>query len=351
MEEKIVFTVKSRENISVGNILPEYRLIIGKAATNAIDMKDNHILTKTSVRCALSLLCCMLWGSAFPCIKLGFEWLQIETVGEKIMFAGYRFLLAGLITFAVACLLEKRIIKIQKPFALHILGLGVLNTTMEYVCFYIGMSYITGTKGSIIDAASTFISILMAHFLIRGERLTWRSGLGCIIGFAGIVIINMEGITGGISFMGEGMMLISMIIHGACTVFTKPLAKKNAPMTITAYQMAFGSVFLILIGFAAGGHVICFDGKSALLLVYMAVLSATAFSVWTLLLKYNEVGKVAIFGFSIPVFGMLLSSLLLGEAIFTFKNIVALICVSAGIIIVNLPQKRKKPAGGGAHDI
>ena len=318
-------------------------------------MKDDHILTKTSVRCGLSVLCCMLWGSAFPCIKLGYEWMQIETAGEKIVFAGYRFLVAGAITFVVACLLEKRIIRIQKPFVPHILGLGLLNTTTQYTCFYIGMSYITGTKGSIIDAASTFISILLAHFLIRGEKLTWRSGLGCIIGFAGIVIINIEGIAGEITFMGEGLMLISMVAHGACTVFTKPLAKKNAPMTVTAYQMAFGSVFLILIGFAAGGHVISFDIKSMLLLFYMAVLSATAFSVWTLLLKYNEVGKVAIFGFSIPVFGMLLSSVLLGEAIFTIKNLTALACVSAGIIIVNLPQRRnagrKKPVEGGAHDI
>lgn len=318
-------------------------------------MKDDHILTKTSVRCGLALLCCMLWGSAFPCIKLGYEWLQIETAGEKIVFAGYRFLLAGFLTFAVACLIEKRIIRIQRPFVPHILGLGFLNTTTQYTCFYIGMSYITGTKGSIIDAASTFISILLAHFLIRGEKLTWRSGLGCIIGFAGIVIINMEGITGGITFMGEGLMIISMVVHGACTVFSKPLVKKNAPMTITAYQMAFGSVFLVLIGFAAGGHVIRFDGKSALLLLYMAILSATAFSVWTLLLKYNEVGKVAIFGFSIPVFGMLLSSILLGEAIFTLKNIMALVCVSAGIIIVNLPQKRGREAEetgkGGSHDI
>lgn len=296
-------------------------------------------MTKTSVRCSLAILCCVLWGSAFPCIKIGYEWLQIETVGEKIMFAGYRFLLAGIITFCVASIIEKRIIRIRKPSVPHVLGLGLLNTTTQYVCFYIGLSYVTGTKGSIIDAASTFVSILLAHFIIRGERMTWRSSTGCFIGFAGIIVINLEGISGGVSFMGEGMMLLSMVAHGASTVFTKPITQKNAPMAVTAYQMTFGAAFLVLIGFLTGGHLITFDGRSVLLLIYMSLLSATAFSIWTMLLKYNEVGKVAIFGFSIPIFGSLLSSILLGEVFFSIKNVVALICVCAGIIIVNLPKK------------
>ena len=67
----------------------------------------------------------------------------------------------------------------------------------------------------------------------------------------------------------------------------------------------------------------------------MAVISSVAFSLWTLLLKYNPVGTVSIYGFTNPVFGVILSALFLGEQAFTLQNLGALILVSLGIIVVN----------------
>lgn len=106
-------------------------------------------------------------------------------------------------------------------------------------------------------------------------------------------------------------------------------------MTITAYQTLFGSILLIVIGLLLDGQVEGFTWKSSLLLVYMAMLSTVAFSLWTMLLKYNTVGKVAVYGFSIPIFGVLFSAMFLGEQAFSLKNLAALILVSGGILIVN----------------
>ena len=78
-----------------------------------------------------------------------------------------------------------------------------------------------------------------------------------------------------------------------------------------------------------------FNMRSTLLLLYMSLLSTVAFSIWAELLKYNSVGKVAIFGFSIPIFGVALSAVFLGEQMASVKNLAALICVSIGIIIIN----------------
>lgn len=297
------------------------------------------VLKKSSVRCILALLCCALWGSAFPCIKIGYAWLDIQSVGSQILFAGYRFFLAGFMTFGAACILEKRIVTIKRESVPHVMGIGFLQTTVQYVCFYIGMSHVTGTKGSIINASSAFFSILLAHFLIKGERINWKKGAGCLIGFAGVVLINLGGISGGFSFMGEGMIFICTAVYGACSVLMKLISHRASPMALTAWQLLFGGFLLIAIGFAAGGHIAGFDGRSVLLLIYMALISAAGFSIWTALLKYNPVGKVAIFGFSIPVFGVLLSALFLGETLASFKNLLALICVSLGIIVVNLPEK------------
>ncbi len=54
----------------------------------------------TAVRVFLALVCCALWGSAFPCVKIGYEMFQVEGSGSQILFAGYRFFLAGVLTLS-----------------------------------------------------------------------------------------------------------------------------------------------------------------------------------------------------------------------------------------------------------
>ena len=289
------------------------------------------------VICVLALLCCALWGSAFPCIKIGYEWMEIEGTGSQILFAGYRFFLSGVLTFVLGCLLERRILRMKRENFGVIFRQGVLQTTIQYVCFYIGLAHTTGAKGSIINASNAFVSIVAAHYMIRSERMTWKKGLGCILGLAGVVLVNLEpgGFGGGFRFLGEGMVLLCTIAYGVSTVLLKMISDRESPMTITAYQTLIGSALLIVIGWLLHGDVGVFTWKSAALLFYMALLSTVAFSLWTLLLKYNPVGKVAVYGFTIPSFGVLLSGILLGETIFSVKYLAALLFVSGGVILVN----------------
>ena len=160
---------------------------------------------------------------------------------------------------------------------------------------------------------------------------------GCLVGFVGIIIINLEpgAWSSGFTFLGEGMVLVCAFSYGISSVTLKMISDREKPVTITAYQLLFGGAVLILIGAAAGGNVSGFTVRSSLLLLYMSLLSTVAFSIWAALLTYNSVGKVAIFGFSIPVFGVALSAIFLGEQVVSVKNLAALICVSVGIIIIN----------------
>ena len=130
-------------------------------------------------------------------------------------------------------------------------------------------------------------------------------------------------------------MLLCTIAYGVSTVLLKIISDRESPMTITAYQTLIGSVLLIVTGWCLHGEVSVNTWKSSALLFYMALLSTVAFSLWTLLLKYNPVGKVAVYGFTIPIFGVLLSGILLGETIFSVKYVAALIFVSGGVILVN----------------
>lgn len=291
----------------------------------------------TVTRTILALLCCALWGSAFPCVKIGYELFHIEGAGSQILFAGYRFFMAGMFTFLLGCALKKRIITMKISSVPYVFGQGLLQTTIQYICFYIGLAHTTGAKGSVINASNTFFSIIAAHFLMKSEKLTARKVIGCLVGFAGIIIINLEpgAWSSGFSWLGEGMVLVCAFSYGMSSVTLKMISDREEPVTITAYQLLLGGAVLIAIGAITGGKVQGFNTQSTLLLLYMSLLSTVAFSIWAELLKYNSVGNVAIFGFSIPIFGVALSAVFLGEQMASVKNLAALVCVSIGIIIIN----------------
>ena len=291
----------------------------------------------TVTRTILALLCCALWGSAFPCVKIGYELFHIEGAGSQILFAGYRFFMAGMFTFLLGCALKKRIITMKISSVPYVFGQGLLQTTIQYICFYIGLAHTTGAKGSVINASNTFFSIIAAHFLMKSEKLTARKVIGCLVGFAVIIIINLEpgAWSSGFSWLGEGMVLVCAFSYGMSSVTLKMISDREEPVTITAYQLLFGGAVLIAIGAITGGKVQGFNMQSTLLLLYMSLLSTVAFSIWAELLKYNSVGNVAIFGFSIPIFGVALSAVFLGEQMASVKNLAALVCVSIGIIIIN----------------
>jgi drug/metabolite transporter (DMT)-like permease len=103
---------------------------------------------------------------------------------------------------------------------------------------------------------------------------------------------------------------------------------------------------LTVMGLIGGGHFASFSLGAGALIVYLATVSAVAFALWSLLLRQNAVGAVAVFNFEIPIFGAILAALVLGEGVLEWKNLVALALVSVGIWLVTTTAK--KPVAASA---
>ncbi|MCD8198462.1 MAG: DMT family transporter [Lachnospiraceae bacterium] len=284
----------------------------------------------------LANICCALWGSAFPSVKVGYAWLDISRTSDQIVFAGLRFTLAGIQLFALYPLLYHKVCRLKKGMYSRAFGLGMVQTFLQYFFFYIGMANVTGVKGSIINAANSFFAIVLAHFFIRGEQMNPQKAIGCLLGLSGVIAVNWGGdFSGGFSLTGEGFMLIAGFSYGAAQILSKKLVRDENPVSIICYNFLFGGASLLAIGFLMGGTIPHFTGKSLLLLFYMGIISAGAFSIWTLLLKYNQVSRVSMFNFMTPVYGCLFSALVLGESLWRPEVLAALALVCVGILIVN----------------
>jgi drug/metabolite transporter (DMT)-like permease len=285
----------------------------------------------------MAVLCCLLWGSAFPAVKAGYAMLHVAKTdtATQMLFAGWRFLAAGLILLVLA-ILNRKPLAVPRAMVGRVVGLGFFQTTLQYVFFYVGLAHATGVKSSIMNATGAFFGVILAHFLYRNDRLTPRKVAGCLLGFAGVVAVNLggKGLDFEFSLLGEGFVIVAAFVLAAASIWGKGISQTVDPMVMTGWQLTIGGTGLLAIGFVAGGHLGGFDVRSMALLAYMAGLSAAAFARWSLLIKHNPVGMLAVFNFLIPVFGVLLSAVFLQEPVLAWKNAVALALVCAGIWLV-----------------
>ena len=300
-------------------------------------------LSKTWVVILLAMFCCFLWGSAFPCIKIGYRMFEIGggDTAAQILFAGTRFSLAGLMVILAFSFINGRFVKPHSPEKIAVLS--IFQTILQYVPFYIGLAHTTGVKSSIITGSGVFLTILVSGLIFKQEKLTGKKMFGTILGFAGVVIINVVGTTldFNMSFSGEGLIFVAALSSAFSSAFIKKFSKSADVVMLSGYQFFVGGIVMIVIGSTMGGKLKFSSWESGLLLFYMGFISAAAYTIWSILLKYNNVSKVSACKFMNPVFGVLLSFVFLHEnSQIGMQTLAALLLVCAGIYIVNVGEKR-----------
>ena len=301
------------------------------------------IFTKPYVLIFSALLCCALWGSASPAIKIGYQLLSVSGVPSTILFAGVRFFMAGVITVLIYSLARRRFLYPKKENIPRVLTVSAFQTVIQYIFFYIGLANTTSVKGTIASGSSAFFCVLIASLVFKQEKLTAKKILACVLGFAGIIVVNLSGLTLTMNFLGDGFVILSTVSYAFSSVLMKRFSKHEDPVVISGYQFIVGGAFMIILGLSLGGEISLSSGGGIALLIYLAFLSAIAYALWGLLLKFNPVSRVSIFSFTTPIFGTILSILLLpGTSGTSPINIaITLVLVSAGIFLLNYTGKKK----------
>lgn len=216
------------------------------------------IFARKNIVFASATLCCLLWGSSYPAIKSGYELFQIATndISSKVVFAGYRFVFAGLLLLLLALAQRKPIGRLSPRQFGQLTVLGLTQTAIQYTFFYIGLAYTTGAKGSIMNATATFFSVMLAHFIYQNDKISYNKALGCILGFAGVMIVNFNSGLQDFHFVwnGDGFVVLAAFILSAATLYGKRISQTVDPMVMTGWQLAIGGVMLVVGGYITGGN-------------------------------------------------------------------------------------------------
>ncbi|SEM51396.1 Permease of the drug/metabolite transporter (DMT) superfamily [Mesobacillus persicus] len=299
----------------------------------------------------IAIICTLLWGSAFPVLKLSNTELQIAANDPvaQIVFAGMRFLLAGLILLTFLFVTNRRQLIVKRSHLLILILFGTIQTAVQYYFFYIGLSNVSGMQGAILSSSGIFLAVILAHFYYKNDHMNWKKSVGILAGFAGIIIANWgKEFQFDFQLAGEGYMILAGLTSAVATIMTKELATGISPVTLTGWQLTIGATLLLIIGVPQlSENAIIFTGVGWGLLIYAAFLSSIAFALWTSVLKYNKAGEVSIYNFLTPVFGTILSAWLVPGESLNLMVIAAIGFVAFGIIIMNMNYSKKQIAPAG----
>jgi drug/metabolite transporter (DMT)-like permease len=310
-------------------------------------------MTKTSIfqrpiwAAIFAFTAAFLWGWAYPLIKLGFVEFNITTemTGSKMLFAGIRFFISGIIILSVAHIANRSFKLKERAKAnilwscLFLLAFTLLNTTLHYACFYIGLSHSQGSRAAILNSLSVFVLVILACTFFKSDKLTLRKVVGCTIGFAGILLLNLGGgDSGAFTLLGDGMIILNALCGACAGLMTRGVGQRVDVFVGTGLSLGIGGALLVIPGLLMGGTLPHITFLGLLYLLMLIGISTIGFTLYNKLLTCNPVGKIAIWNSLIPVVGAVTSCLCLYEP-FEWKYAAAATLTTAGIYIINKGKK------------
>lgn len=297
-----------------------------------------------------AIFCCVLWGSAFPCVKIGYKLFAVDTsdIPSVILFAGVRFTLAGALVIAFGCITQKKFLLPQRKNWWRVLLVCLFQAIMQYIFFYIGLAHVSGVKGAVLNGLGVFFTILIACFVFRTEKFNLIKFLGCALGFAGVIIVNLGGeFSFNFTFLGEGFVILSGLSAAVAAGLVKIFSKYENTTALCGWQFFIGGAVMTAVGALAGGRIYIASPWAVPELFYLAFISSCAFTLQGYLMKYNPVSRVAVYKSANPLFGAVFSALLLGESnqLLSYNTLIAIVLVCLGIFIINKFGEIKRNSG------
>ena len=282
-------------------------------------------------------LLCVIFGSNAVAIKISLSGLGPFTT------AGLRFSIAAFSIFFWAKITHR-------PFGikkgqLHQLLILSLMFTVQLSLLYFGLSKTNASRGTLLINLQPFFVLFLAHYFIPGDQITAKKMLGLFMGFTGMafVFIGKEGVTADVQ-AGDFIILITAFVWACNTAYTKRIIDRFETFHLVLYPMIFSVPLFFLAGFFGDGTMISDANLKVMAsLFYQGLLTASfGFVAWTNMLRKYGAVSLHSFIFIMPITGVLLGGLVLGEPI-TFSIVLALLFIVSGVVVVNLKTRKYAP--------
>lgn len=294
-------------------------------------MKDQSVMYHF-----LAIVACLLWSSAFVAAKYAIEYLP------PLWLAGIRFVLAGLLLIPLCKGWRKPFKLIREHFGM-VFAVGFFHTIYLYAVFFYAMTMVRGAQAAIMIGAGPLVSAVVAHLLMKDDRLTPRTMMSLCCGLGGIVLLSLSAEpwspVGRQEFWGLLLLLSGCVVSAVGNVTVAKLKQEVSAIVLCSAQMMVGGMALLIAGFFVNGAVPWPTGFSFYLaLLWLAIISATGFSIWFFLLKRIRVSRLNLWKFIIPLSGAILSWVFIPGEAPSWMSVAGMLCIVAGVILGQLER-------------
>ncbi len=288
-----------------------------------------------------AIIACLLWATAFTGIKVGLKY------SAPLSFAGFRFMISGLLLLPFAGKLSNYFIVIKNNYKLVFI-LSMFSTFIIYSLFYTGISMLDGSLAAILIGSSPLITAIGAHYFMEDDKMNLQKIISLFIGLVGISIIAISRkpwqMNGRAEFFGVILLLISTTSGTIGNIIVAKNRDVMKPLIFTSAQLFIGGFFILLISIPIEGFPkIITDIEFYVALIWLAFISASAFAIWFNLLNKPEVkvSDLNLWKFIIPVFGAILAWIILPNENPELYPVIGMFCVAIAIILYNYFNRKK----------
>lgn len=285
-----------------------------------------------------TIFLCVLFGSNAVAIKIAFSGLGVFTT------AAIRFAIAA-VTIYIWARITGRTIALKKGQVHQVLIFSTLFT-VQLSLFYLGLSKSNASRGTLLSNLLPFFILFLAHFFIPGDRITKRKFFGILLGFSGVVLMFIDEKAMQAGFRtGDILILCGVTVWSISTVYLKRIIGAFPPFQVVLYSTMF-SVPIFLTEALLWDNAMIFNLDASVIgaMLYQSLITASfGFVAWNTLLKKYGAVSLHSFIFIMPIAGVALGWLVLGEPV-TLKILLALLFIVFGILVVYWQPKKEAPA-------
>ena len=289
------------------------------------------------------LVLCGIWGSTWLFIKLGLEDLPPFT------FAAIRFIIAVAIVFSIIRIRGLALPRARSDWILLAVT-GILSFGFNYGLVFWGEQYITSGLAALLQATTPAFGLVFAHFNLPGERLSWTRIGGVVLGVCGVAVVfsNQLAVAGRQALAGCVALLLSSIFVAYSNVLVKKHGKNLNPAIMTAGQMLFGLLLLLVASITLEGNPLHYHWTpmAVIALLYLAVVgSVIAFLLYYWLILNMDVTKSMLIALVTPVVAVILGMIVLNEE-FGWRTLAggAMIILGIAFIVVRKNRRQSVPS-------
>ena len=290
----------------------------------------------------LGAVVCALWGSLYSCIKAGYSLFGIDSshTPSVILFAGICFLICGAILTTAVSVRDKKYCAPSGKGSTFVFLVALTTIVIHYSLSYTGISLCEASKSAILKQIGYLFISCFAFIFIKSDKFSVKKVIGGILGFAGIVAVNMNGLN--FSFgIGETVIILASFFSVAGTVISKKAYSFMDPAYVVAHSQLTGGTILTFAALILGGRFSTVSLAAVGLMAYICTASIISYLLWNTLVKYNDISKMSIIKYLEPIFGVLFSGLIVHEKILRPEYIGAFAIIAAAIAVSNTGKSKK----------